>query len=547
MARTRAFAVLRRSLRLALAAQRSGLSAAEQIERARAAAFRPTRRELLRAGAATTAAALLPWKTACSSGDAGSDARVAVVGAGMAGLLCAYRLQQGGVRAEVFDANTRVGGRMFTARGMLAGGQLAELGGEFIDTGHATLRGLAEELDIALDDLLDEPEDIRRDTWFFQGRVVPDEEIVTAFMPLAEQMQAALAMADESDEAFEQLDQTSIEEWLDAQDELDPVLRSLLTIAYVGEYGREASEQSLFNLLLLIDSETPDPFRIYGDSDERFHAHDGNDTFPSRLAERLDGQIELERRLVSARALDSGAIRLALDRDGTAIERDFDKVVLALPWTLLREVELDLELPSEKRQMIDELGYGTNAKVIGQFATPVWRDESMATGSATSDNGVQTLWDSARKQRGEQGLMTVFLGGEAGEAAGEGSAEERMAEHLPGIDEIFPGSADAYRQDSALRMHWPSAPLFRGSYACFLPGQAVWSGTEGEPAGNVHFCGEHTSEEFQGYMEGAAETGERAAEEVLAALGMTPGNEEPIQRYAVATGGRLPRARRRGR
>jgi len=67
-------------------------------------------------------------------------------------------------------------------------------------------------------------------------------------------------------------------------------------------------------------------------------------------------------------------------------------------------------------------------------------------------------------------------------------------------------------------MYWPTAPFALGSYACYLPGQAGWSGTEGEPVGRLHFCGEHTSEDFQGYMEGAAESGERAAGEVLATV-----------------------------
>ena len=64
-------------------------------------------------------------------------------------------------------------------------------------------------------------------------------------------------------------------------------------------------------------------------------------------------------------------------------------------------------------------------------------------------------------------------------------------------------------------MHWPSSPLFLGSYACYLPGQAAWSGTEGETEGHLYFCGEHTSEDFQGYMEGAAESGQRVADEII--------------------------------
>jgi monoamine oxidase len=115
-------------------------------------------------------------------------------------------------------------------------------------------------------------------------------------------------------------------------------------------------------------------------------------------------------------------------------------------------------------------------------------------------------------------MLTVFLGGKDSVASGAGSPEETAQGFLPAIDAIWSGAADRYRQGSAVRMYWPDAPFALGSYACYLPGQAAWSGTEREPVGRVHFCGEHTSEDFQGYMEGAAESGGRAAQEVLDAL-----------------------------
>jgi monoamine oxidase len=520
MARTRAISLLRRHLLLASAAEKSGLKTREYMERLATHGRRAlSRRELLKGSAAAGLAGVLGG---CSDSKAmtgtGGGPRVAIVGGGVAGLVCAYRLKQGGVDATLLEAGTRTGGRMFTARGMLGAGQLAELGGEFIDSNHSVMRALVDELGLRLDELTEESASIRSEAWFFDGAFVEDEAIVEAYRPLAARIADDLAASDESDEEFERLDALSIEAYLDGVPDLDETLRKMLTLAYVGEYGLEADEQSSFNLLWLIDSDEPEPFRVFGESDERFHVHEGNDAVPARLTDALDGQIELEQRLVRIREQKNGAIELTLDRDGTAEERVFDKVVLALPWTLLREVEMDVELPEEKQKMIDELGYGTNCKLIGQFERRVWREEHASNGSCVSEDLGGETWDTSRGQRGDQGVLTVFLGGEAGLRADEGSAEEALRDRFAAIEAFYPGAEAAYIADSALRMHWPSAPLFRGSYACFLPGQAAWSGTEGVPVGNLAFCGEHTSEEFQGYMEGAAETGERAASEILDAL-----------------------------
>jgi monoamine oxidase len=96
---------------------------------------------------------------------------------------------------------------------------------------------------------------------------------------------------------------------------------------------------------------------------------------------------------------------------------------------------------------------------------------------------------------------------------------------------------------SAIRQHWPTAPHALGSYACWRVGQARFGGLEGEAEGRYHFCGEHTSVDAQGYMEGAAETGLRAAQEVLSALDIVPGQR--LQRLAAVAARRPMRSRRR--
>ena len=450
----------------------------------------------------------------------------------MAGLHCAYLLARGGVRATVYEASSRVGGRMYSARGTFPDGQVAELGGELIDTGHLTMHALAQELEILLDDREAGPgEDIAADIWWVAGNAVPDATILEQFRLVAPKMAELEAMADADDTVFEQLDNTSMAAWFDDNLSEVPELKSVLTNAYRGEYGRELEEQSVLNLLYLIGSGELQEFHIFGASDERYHTHTGSETFPQKLAARLqDGQIVLDHRLVHAAKSDGAGYSLTFeDAAGGRHQVEADYVVFALPFSVLRAVDLSgLELSEDKQRVISELGYGTNAKVMGAFRSRIWREQHAASGSVTSDEPFQQCWDTSIGQAGTSGLLTNFLGGKQGEKSGEGEAESFYTSvTLPGVDTVFPGARDAYLANTAVRMHWPSHAYTRGSYACYTPGQWAFYGTEGLPEhdGALQFCGEHTSLENQGYMEGAAETGALVAGALLELLGVEPAEQ----------------------
>lgn len=516
MARTRLFGKLRKIAALALASR----SAAP----ARVDAERPllTRRQLtLGAAELATASAL----AACSSDEQGKrarDMRVAVIGAGIAGLHCAYRLQQSSVHVTVYEASTRVGGRMFTAREEDYAEQTFELGGELIDSNHATMLALAEELEITLDDRF--IEGIQNDVWFVAGAEVPETTIVEQFTAVAATLLAVVEAADSDDDDFEALDNTPLADWLAENVPLAdyPELHAVLSAAYRGEFGLEPEQQSALNLLYLIDSEQPDPFRIFGDSDERYHAREGSDAFPKGLAERLDKNvIRFGSKLTRLSKSPTGGYRLELTdpKADRSIELDYDYVVLALPFSVLRNVTLDVPLSEQKLQIINELGYGTNSKVMGQFKTRVWREDHRKSGAVTSDLPLQQTWDSSIGQPGERGILTNFLGGDAGVEVGNVDEEQHYTGLLPDLELIFPGVTEAYRPGTARLMHWPSYEHTLGSYTCYRPGQWSFYELEGLREGNLLFCGEHTSVDFQGWMEGGAETGALVATEIIEELG----------------------------
>ncbi len=462
---------------------------------------------------------------------------------------------------SVFEAASRVGGRMLTARDEYDDGQLVELGGEFIDSNHATMLALADELGIVLDDRFADAEGVQADVWFASGVEVPEATIVAQFTAVAPAMAEAAAAADDEadDSAFTRLDETPLSDWLaeNVPPADYPELHAILTSAYRGEFGLELAEQSALNLLYLIGSDEPDPFRIFGESDEQYHAHDGSDAFPTRLLERLsEGTVRLDSALTHLQGGDARGFTLTIRnaKTGEASDQNFDHVVLALPFSVLRKLSLDVPLSALKRQIIDELGYGTNAKVMGSFQTRVWRQEHAKSGSATTDLPFQQVWDTSIGQAGTHGILTNFLGGRAGVSVGGVDEEAYFTGILADLEPIFPGVTQAYRPGSARVMHWPSAPHALASYTCYRPGQWAFWTLEGQREGNLHFCGEHTSADFQGWMEGGAETGALVAAEILADLELEPSPElsallevkSVVPQPAFSHGGVLPLGYRHG-
>jgi monoamine oxidase len=539
MAKTVLFRRLQHLLAVAQSARRRGIpprQALQALESRHSAGPRsggPTRRELI-AGAAVAGAGLAlgcdRLKGLLPGGAAGE---VVVVGAGIAGLTCAYRLSQAGVPVRVFEAQDRVGGRIWSLTDAFPEGQVCELGGELIDTGHEKIRALSAELGLTLDDLSLYAPGLAKDVYYFDGRRYSEEEVVEAFTPVAERIDAAWETVSGEMVTYrepnggEAIDQQSIAEWLDGAD-CSGWFRKLLDVAYTTEYGLETGDQSAWNFLMMIDSE-PDPFRVFGDSDERFHVRGGNDQIPRRLAERLGGRIETGARLEAVAEKSDGDFKLTLRRGASTLEVVAERVVLALPFSLLRDVRLDLSLPAVKRKAIDELTYGTNSKLMVGFSDRIWREPQGSRnripgshGSVLTDLPFQLTWEATRMQPGKAGIVTCFTGGERGLALGQGTPAEQSERFARDLERIFPGVAE--RRLGEARFHWPSFEFTKGSYASYGVGQ--WTticGSEGERVGNLHFAGEHTSLDFQGFMEGGCESGERVADEILGDLGIPRG------------------------
>ncbi len=507
---------VRRWLMLADVANRPGAPPVEEIL-GRAWEMRVGRREFLRAAGGTALAATAGGLLRPLEALAGPQApRVVIVGAGMAGLSAGYHLRQAGIRPQIYEASSRTGGRVFSVRDAVAPGLVTEFGGEFIDSGHEEMHRFVRLFGLRLIDLKGGEEARLRPTFYFNGRRVSEAEVVEAFRPLARQIRKdqdavgdVVTYRQHNPRAVE-LDRMSISEYLDRIGAAGWV-RELLEVAYVGEYGLEAGEQSALNLVLLIGTEPGATFEVYGESDERYSVRGGNQQIANRLARFLESSLHLGHRLVAVRERGNG-YRLTFERRGAGtVEVDADFVILTVPFTVLREVPLRVEMPAVKRRAIRELGYGTNSKLILGLRDRVWRKAGFS-GEVFTDLPWQSGWDSSRGRPGRAGTYTVFLGGRAGVEVGAGLAREQGERVLPDLERLFPGVRASYTGRVA-RWHWPSDPFVRGSYACWKVGQYTSiAGAEFEPVGRLLFAGEHTSLEYQGYMNGAAETGRRAAQ-----------------------------------
>jgi monoamine oxidase len=228
--------------------------------------------------------------------------------------------------------------------------------------------------------------------------------------------------------------------------------------------------------------------------------------------------------LVALKRTSAGGYLLTLQNGRRTTVVSADIVVLTVPFSILRS-SVDFTaagFSSRKETAIRQQGMGTNTKFHLQFTNRHWQTLG-CNGDTVSDRGYQNTWEVTRAQPGSAGLLVNFTGGNVGSSFGSGTAASHAALFLGQVEPVLPGLSTKWNGRATVD-YWPGNPYTRGSYSFWKVGQYVaFAGVEGEQEGNCHFAGEHTSIDSQGYLNGAVETGERAANEVLVDLGLRPG------------------------
>lgn len=429
---------------------------------------------------------------------------VLVAGAGFAGLAAARALERHGAIVTVVEARNRVGGRVWTIRDGFAKGQHAEGGADLIEANQTAVLGLVKDLGL-------ETAPILRGGFMYygtdrRGRLAIQSQEST-FRRLAPMMADMIRDYQLSERRWDgaiaaRYARESVMGWLDrigAPEYLRQRVRALR--------GLFLADPEQLSVLALVDFFAADGGGPEGIS----RVKGGNDRLASEMARHLKTRPRFDvvlRRIRQSR----NAVTVTLDTPAGWIEQHVDYVVSTLPASTLRDVEISPALPELQQRAIATLRYGPATRVLLQFEKRFWRKAGRLRAFG-SDQPTGAAWDGNEEQRGPAGVLSLLAGGGASTALQGILAKERAE----GVARRLGWLGRPSRLLASMAITWENDPWARGGYAYFDTSfDPLCRDALARPAGRVMFAGEHTSQRWQGYMNGAIESGQRAAAEIVA-------------------------------
>lgn len=458
--------------------------------------------------------------------------RIAVVGAGLAGLTAAYRLSQAGHPVTVYEGNDRVGGRAHTLRDFFDDGNTVELCGEYINSDHTSIRKMADELGLTQTNLWSSYPSGSYGLYWFDGKPYLHTDANAAF----DQIYPALirdknaagypTTYNSSTKRGRELDNMTLAEWLDREVDggLNSTFGRFVDVGYTGEYGLDVQDQSALNLMFEAGFSKPGDHRLYGYQDWKWRIEGGNDLVATGMADALpQGSIVMESPLVAVRGNDDGTTTLTFQPGGGGtVDANVDIAIMALPFTKLRAVDLSQSGWSDlKLQSVANMGMATNSKLHLQFTSPVWHKHHIS-GDIQTDKPLEEM-TVVYPIEGDTGILDNYKGGTDGASYPVSEPFSAVGEDIAGpaldaLEKIVPGARAAWNGKAYLS-NLAANPWSAGSYSCPRPGEySTIFGAARLPEGQVLFAGEHTVWNF-GFLNAGVESGERAAKEAKALLG----------------------------
>jgi len=437
---------------------------------------------------------------------------IVIVGAGLAGLVAARELEQRGCRVAVFEARDRIGGRVWTLREGFRG-MRGEAGGDLIDEDQEEIRKLAAEFRLEEARILrggfahyrfgrDGRRRMRASSSGWRQTARALEPLVRTYRLNGEQWSGPIADSTAG---------RSVADWLDCSGDSVSALSDLRATATAmrGFFLADPGELSLLAYVELLAAGS-DPAKR-----KTYRLRAGNDALPNALARALKAPVQL-RQIVRRIRQDGKAARLTVENSrGRRAELRADFVVVTAPAPLAAEIAFSPALPDAQRDALIRLRYGRATKTLLQFDRHPWRKSGRPRACAT-DLEIGAVWDGSEDQRGRRALLTLLAGGDASAAARKILARGGAAALREQLGFFGLGGA---RLLASRSISWEDDPWARGGYAFFDRSFPPWARRLlALPWKRVFFAGEHTSFRWQGYMNGAVESGLRAAEEILATM-----------------------------
>jgi monoamine oxidase len=519
------------------------------LRKLQAAALRQARRErdfsrgtFIKSAAAASGMLLAGCATAAPPRS--QRERLVIVGAGIAGLTAARILADAGIAAAVYDSANRIGGRMHSETRYWDEGQHTEWCGAMIDSSHHTMHALARRFGVPLLDTVSSWPKGARDTAYLDRRYYPmaqaDRDFAAIYPVLQRQLHAVgpSTTYNNATPFARELDRISIAAWIErfVPGGLHSQLGRLIKEAYRNEYGREIEELSALNVVYQLGVQEnyhgTGQLNVLGYSDQRFTSATGNQSIPERIAASLPaGSIALGQRLLAIAKRPAGNYDLRFSAsDGTLSSVQADRLILAIPFIALRGVDYaSAGFDARKKNAIENLGYGYHTKVHMQFTRRAWEEHAgwpyPVTGQIWTDLDFQCSTDFSLGQRGRSGILEQFTGPPAGmrdlpltpyaKISDSRAVRHHVRSFLAQLDSIWPG-VSRYWNGKATMGDAQADPNILASYSSWLVGQyTTIAGYESVRQGRIHFAGEHTSVDYQGFMEGGAKSGVDVAREIL--------------------------------
>jgi len=440
---------------------------------------------------------------------------VTIIDAGMAGLSAAYELHKAGWDVTVLEARSHVGGRVFSLH-EFSDGLVAEGGGEFIDHRHKRMLALAKEFNLTLGSLGGWHAE-SGDWGLFRNKagLLSDEKIWGANLEdeyhkmWVELSKLGKLVNDPSNPQnspnAKELDAKNVAEWIQSQN-VHPIAKDLFVCHIRSEYTCEPEDFSFLDFvrnaaLYYSDPEEEKPnYRIMG----------GNDLLPKAIANALP-DVRMNAVVESIKIQDEGVTVKYKQVDSFhTLQSDF--AILAVPLTVARLIDFNSSLPVAHQKLVDEISYGTVTKVLVEYRKQFWKEIGW-NGRLYTDEPIVMTWGATNHIEHEHGIITAYTGGKPGAELSKLSDTERIKTAVSVIEKAFPGSSDLIENTATVA--WINEPFTRSSYMALAPNQVTehWQ-TLFTPAGRLYFAGEHASP-IQGYMEGAVESGQRVAKEII--------------------------------